>query len=68
MSGSVLDLLSLEQAIALALPGMLLTVAGQLGSAAQPEMVIARRGFQVGYAFSVLLSRCRSASGRRGGS
>ncbi len=61
-SGS--DLISTQQAIALALPGILLTVGGLLVAAAMPEEAIAECGFTAGHLVAALLSFGRSAQGR----
>jgi hypothetical protein len=61
-SGS--DLISAQQAIALAVPGTLLTVGGLMVSAAVPEEAIAQFGFTAGYLLAALLGICRSALGR----
>ncbi len=59
---SGLDLLSAQQAIAIALPGTVLAVGGVITSAAKPGEAIARRGFRVGYLVGALRSFCRLAS------
>jgi hypothetical protein len=58
-SGS--DLISAQQAIALALPGILLTVGGLMFSAAVPEDAITECGFTAGYLVAAVLSFGRSA-------
>ena len=58
------DLISAQQAIALALPGILLTVGGLIVSAAVLEDAIAECGFTADYLVSALLSFGRSALGR----
>ncbi len=57
-SGS--DLISAQQTVALALPGILLSVAGLMVSDALPEDAIAQCGFTAGYFLAPLLSFCRS--------
>jgi hypothetical protein len=64
---SSLDLLSGQQAIALALPGTLLTVGGLAASAAMTSEAIAQGGFRAGYLLAALLSFCRSTSFRKHG-
>jgi hypothetical protein len=58
---SGLDLISAQQTIALALPGILLTVGGLMRSAAVPDEAITQCGFHAGYLLAALLSFCRSA-------
>ncbi len=58
-SGS--DLISSQQTIALALPGIVLSVGGLMASAAAPDEAIAQCGFTAGYLVTALLTFCRSA-------
>jgi hypothetical protein len=61
---SGLDLVSAQQAIAIALPGTLLVAGGLMASAAKPGEAIAKRGFQAGFLLGALLSLFRPV-GRR---
>lgn len=62
---SGLGLLSDQQVIAMALPGTLLIVGGLTASAGMTGEAVARGGFRAGYLLAVLLSFCRSTSGRK---
>ena len=64
---SSLALLSDQQAIAVALPGTLLTVGGLMASAALTNEAIAQGGFRAGYLLAALVSFCRSTSCRKHG-
>jgi FtsH-binding integral membrane protein len=66
-AGSSMGLLSDQQAIALALPGTLLTVGGLTATAARTNEEIAHSGFRAGYLLAALLSFCRSTSCRKHG-
>ena len=65
---SSLELVSDQQAIALALPGTLLAVGGLTTSAAVTNTAIAQGGFRAGYLLAAVLNFCRSTSCRRHGS
>ena len=56
-SGS--DLISAQRTIALALPGILLSVGGLIASAGAPDEAIAQCGFTAGYLVSAVLGLCR---------
>jgi hypothetical protein len=64
---SSLELLSDQQAIALALPGTLLAVGGLTASAAMTNEAIAHGGFRAGYLLAALVTFCRSTSCRKHG-
>ena len=64
---SSLDLISDQQAIAIALPGTLLAVGGLTASAGMANEAIAQGGFRAGYLLAALLSFCRLASCRKHG-
>jgi hypothetical protein len=61
-----LDLISMQQAVALGLPAVPLLIVGVI-AAAVPDPVTGRRlAFRTGLRVSVVLSRLRSATRRRG--
>ena len=64
---SGVGLLSAQQAIALALPGTLLTVGALTASAALTSEALAQGGFLAGYLLAALLSFCRSTTCRKHG-
>jgi len=65
--GSSLNVLSDQQAIAMALPGTLMTVGGLTASAVMTNEAIAQGGFRAGYLLAALVTFCRSTSCRKHG-